>query len=248
MDFGNAYGTRRLRWNTTALYDLPFGRGKQFGGSMSRAADVVVGGWRLSSILTVQTGPYETPYFPNGQGDPSGTGSGLNGSTATGPAALTAATATSTPTSVTGVSVNPTGKTRFNWTNANAFACPGDSTWTPGNACATGAGYTPQSDGTFVANGTGSAAHRPLRKQRGRIRVEGPGLVNLSAGLSKTLSPSPNGCKVKAEGTFTNVLNHTNLGDPNMDLSSAASASSPASIGSDFGGARTGQISLRAEF
>ena len=77
VDFGNVYGTRRLRWNTTALYDLPFGRGKAFGASMPRVADSIVGGWRLSSILTVQTGPYETPYFPSGQGDPSGTGSGL---------------------------------------------------------------------------------------------------------------------------------------------------------------------------
>ncbi len=74
VDFGNAYGTRRLRWNTTALYDLPFGRGKMIGSSMSRAADLVVGGWRLSSILTVQTGPYETPYFPRRTGRPIGHG------------------------------------------------------------------------------------------------------------------------------------------------------------------------------
>src|SRR5262249_4866752 len=34
VDFGDVYGTRRLRWNTSVLYDLPFGRGKMFGGSM----------------------------------------------------------------------------------------------------------------------------------------------------------------------------------------------------------------------
>jgi hypothetical protein len=54
--------------------------------------------------------------------------------------------------------------------------------------------------------------------------------------------------KVKAEGTFTNVLNHTNLSDPNMDLSSKNFGIVTSTIGSDFGGARTGQISLRAEF
>jgi hypothetical protein len=53
---------------------------------------------------------------------------------------------------------------------------------------------------------------------------------------------------VKAEGTFTNVLNHTNLGDPNMNLSSPSFGLVSSSISSDFGGARTGQISLRAEF
>ena len=35
VDFGNVYGTRRNRWNTTMVYDLPFGRGKQFGSSMT---------------------------------------------------------------------------------------------------------------------------------------------------------------------------------------------------------------------
>jgi len=54
-DFGNVGGTRRLRWNSTVLYDLPVGRGKHFGSQMPRVADLIVGGWRLSSIVTVQT-------------------------------------------------------------------------------------------------------------------------------------------------------------------------------------------------
>jgi hypothetical protein len=76
---------------------------------------------------------------------------------------------------------------------------------------------------------------------------EGPGLVNLSAGLSKGFSLTER-FKVKMEGTFTNVLNHTNLSDPNMDLSSTSFGLITNSIGSDFGGARTGQISARLEF
>jgi hypothetical protein len=60
--------------------------------------------------------------------------------------------------------------------------------------------------------------------------------------------------KLRAEGTFTNVLNHTNLGDPNMDLSSSSFGLISGTIGSyngtpaDFGGARTGQVSMRIEF
>ena len=246
VDFGNAYGTRRLRWNTTALYDLPFGRGKLIGGNMSRVADEVVGGWRLSSILTVQTGPYETPYFPNGQGDPSGTGSGLNGAYGNGTGSFDGGHRNQHPDQLTGVSTKPAGQNRFNWTNANAFACPGDSTWVPGNPCETGAGYTPKSDGSFVANGP-----HPLPIGRfGNSQVgsvEGPGLVNLSAGLSKTFTITER-LHVKAEGTFTNVLNHTNLSDPNMNLSSSSFGLISGSIGSDFGGARTGQIAIRAEF
>jgi hypothetical protein len=246
VDFGNAYGTRRLRWNTTALYDLPFGRGKMFGPSMARVADLLVGGWRLSSILTVQTGPYETPYFPSGQGDPSGTGSGLNGSYGDGTGSFDGGHRNQHPDQLTGVSVNPGGKNRFNWTNAAAFGCPGDSTWTVGNACTTGAGYTPQEGGTFTPNGP-----HPLPIGRfGNSQVgsvEGPGLVNLSAGLSKSFTITER-LKLKTEGTFTNVLNHTNLGDPNMNLSTSSFGLITNSIGSDFGGARTGQVSARLEF
>jgi hypothetical protein len=246
VDFGNVYGTRRLRWNTTLLYDLPFGRGKQFGANISRAADLIAGGWRFSSILTVQTGPFETPYFPDGQGDPSGTGSGLDGSYGNGTGSFDGGHRNQHADRVNGASLNPTNKNRMNWINAAAFACPGDSAWTVGNPCTTGSGYTPQSNGTFKANG-------PVPLPIGRFgnsqvgSVEGAGLFNLSSGLSKTFSLTDR-LKVKAEGTFTNVLNHTNLGDPNMDLSSSSFGLISSTIGSDFGGARTGQISLRAEF
>jgi carboxypeptidase family protein len=231
IDFGNVYGTRRLHWNTTALYDLPFGRGKMFGGTMPRVADLVVGGWRLSSILTLQTGPYETPYFPDGQGDPSGTGSGLD-STNTG---FDPGHRNQHPDQLARVSVNPMGKNRLNWTNAAAFACPGYPGWTPGTACTTGSGTGP------VPNPIGRFGNSEVGS------VEGPGLVNLSSGLSKTFAITER-FRLKAEGSFTNVLNHTNLGDPNMDLSSGSFGIVSGTIGSAFGGARTAQISGRLEF
>lgn len=246
VDFGNAYGTRRLRWNTTALYDLPFGRGRMLGGSMNRAADLVLGGWRLSSILTMQTGPFETPYFPSGEGDPSGTGSGLNGAFGDGTGSFDTGHRNQHPDQLTGVSVNPHGKNRYNWTNAAAFACPGDPTWTVGNACLTGAGYYPQQDGAFLPIGP-----HPLPIGRfGNSQVgsvPGPGLINLSAGLSKSVSITER-IRLRMEGTFTNVLNHTNLSDPETDLSSPTFGLISSSIGSDFGGARTGQVSARLEF
>ncbi|HTB95426.1 MAG TPA: TonB-dependent receptor [Terracidiphilus sp.] len=248
-DFGNVYGTRRLRWETTALYDLPFGRGKTFGGSMSRPADLILGGWRLTSILTVQTGPYETPYFDSGEGDPSGTGSGLNGSFGDGTGSFDGGHRAQHPDQLAGISLNPAGKNRYNWTNAHAFACPGDSTWTPGSACTTGAGFNP------ATNAPLSPSPLPIgRFGNSQVgSVEGPGLVNLSGGVSKAFSITER-IKLKAEGTFTNVLNHTNLGDPNMDLSSSSFGLISGTIGSyngtssDFGGARTGQISVRLEF
>ena len=237
-DFGNVYGTRRLMWNTTALYDLPVGRGKLLGGSMPRAADLALGGWRLSSILTLETGPWETPYFPGGQGDPSGTGSGLRSSLA----GWSPSGRPQHPDRVAGMSLSPAAKDRFHWVSGSAFTCPGDPSWTLGTPCTTGSG--------FDKNGNPNG---PVPLPIGRFgnsqvgSVQGPGLFNLSAGISKTFTITER-LKVEAEGTFTNVLNHTNLGDPNMNLSSPSFGLISGTIGSDFGGARTGQVAIRAEF
>jgi hypothetical protein len=242
-DFGNVYGTRRLKWNSTMLYDLPIGRGRQFGSSMSRLADAVVGGWRLSNIFTWESGPFESPYFPSGQGDPSGTGSGLN-STATG---FDPGHRQQPPDRASGVSLSPANRTRLNWYNSGAFTCPGYSGWQPGTPCTTGSGSgpVPLPIGRFGNAQAGSAP--------------GPGLVNLSTGLSKSFTITEQ-LRLRAEGTFTNVLNHTNLGDPNMNLSSpdfgiingTVGNNSPngtvGSVGTDFGGARTGQVAVRIEF
>jgi hypothetical protein len=230
-DYGKVYGTRRLRWNTTGLYDLPFGRGRLIGANVSRLSDAAIGGWRLAAIFTTQTGAYITPYFPGGQEDPSGTGSGLT----TTAAGWDPGHRNQYADRVTGVSSNPTGKGRLNWINSAAFACPGDNTWSLGNPCLTGSGSGPHPlpIGRFGNAPNGS--------------VEGPGLVNLSAGLSKSFTITER-FHVKAEGTFTNVLNHTNLGDPYTNLSASNFGIVSSSIGADFGGARTGQIAVRAEF
>ena len=230
-DYGHVYGTRRLRWNSTGLFDLPVGRGKLVGANMSRLSDSVVGGWRLAAILTTQSGAYITPYFPNGQEDPSGTGSGLN----TTAAGWDPSHRNQYADRVSGAGAAPHGQGRLNWINSAAFACPGDNTWTLGNPCLTGSGSGPHPlpIGRFGNSPNGV--------------MEGPGLFNLSAGLNKTFLITER-LRLKAEGTFTNVLNHINLGDPYTNLSSGNFGIVSSSIGSDFGGARTGQISVRAEF
>ena len=74
---GDAYGTRRHRFISTAVYELPVGRGRTYMNHTNRLVDAIAGGWQVSTIFLVQTGPYETPYFSSGIGDPSGTGSGF---------------------------------------------------------------------------------------------------------------------------------------------------------------------------
>lgn len=228
IDYGNVYGTRRHLWNTTMVYDLPFGRNRAFGGAMPRLADLVVGGWQLSNILLIETGPYLSPYFSSGQGDPSGTGSGLssdaNGNSLTGRSQY--------PDKVRGVSMTPSGRTRLHWLNPAGLTCPGDPNWIAGHPCTTG-------------NGKGGTAQiLPIGRfgNAGAGSIEGPGYFNLSTGLSKSFVITER-MKLQLQGTFTNVLNHTNLNNPNLNISSAKFGQ--ITSGRD---ARGGQISARIDF
>jgi len=56
-----------------AVYELPFGRNKQFGKNMPRAVDAVVGGWSINPIVSVHTG-FPLALYNFGD-DPTGTGS-----------------------------------------------------------------------------------------------------------------------------------------------------------------------------
>lgn len=216
-EYGDVYGTRRQRWITTAIYDLPVGRGRRFGGNMNRFVDGVVGGWQLSSIFLLQSGPYETPYFSGG--DPSGTGSGVIGRA-------------QAPDLVGNPNLpNPT---RNDWFNLNSFVCPATPGWQPGTACliGSGPGYLPPI-GRFGTAGIST--------------VLGPGTVNLNAGLAKYFNVTER-VRIKVEGSFTNVLNHTNLADPVLAIDNSSVGQITAAQGSDFGGYRTGQVGARIEF
>lgn len=75
----------------------------------------------------------------------------------------------------------------------------------------------------------------------------GPGTVNLSSGLSKVF-PITQQVHFRLEGTFTNVLNHTNLNDPSLDITNGNFGRITSARGSDFAGSRTGQVSARLDF
>ncbi|QNI37361.1 TonB-dependent receptor [Edaphobacter albus] len=235
VDFGNVYGTRRSLWNTTMVYDLPFGRGRMYGGNMSHMLDLLVGGWQMTNIFLLQSGPFESPYFPSGQGDPSGTGSGLNGS-GTG---YDPGHRNQYPDRVASAPISPSNRTRMTWVNKAAFTCPGNPNWQQGTPCTTGSGSgpVPLPIGRFGNAGTGV--------------IVGPGTVSLSSGLSKSFAITER-VRLRAEGTFQNVLNHTNLGDPNMNVSSPTFGRITGTLDSGSGtsvlGARNGQVAVRLDF
>jgi hypothetical protein len=58
-------GNQIPRWRgvVLALYNLPFGRGMRFGGTLPKAVDYIIGGWSVGGTYIAQTGEYFTPGF-----------------------------------------------------------------------------------------------------------------------------------------------------------------------------------------
>ncbi len=108
LDMGNVAYTRRQRFLTTFLYELPFGKSR------------VLGGWEASGIYLWQTGPFLTPTVSGA--DPSGTNfpnlCGCDGR----------------PDSVAGRSGNLTsGQTADRWFDTTAFVVPSSNIGRFGN-------------------------------------------------------------------------------------------------------------------
>lgn len=217
-EYGNVYGTRRHRWISSGVVDLPFGRGRHFGGGANRFVDGVLGGWQLNSIFLWQSGPFLTPTFSGG-GDPSGTGSGnIFGQT-------------QVPDRIGyGLATN---QNRDHWLDPSAFACPGQPLTANGCSIGNRPGVDAPPIGRFGNSGVGILA--------------GPGTVNLSAGLAKYFAITER-VRFRIEGSFTNVLNHVNLADPVTNISNSAFGQITQARGSDLGGSRVGQIGARLEF
>lgn len=78
--------------------------------------------------------------------------------------------------------------------------------------------------------------------------IQGPGTFTWNAGLRKKFAITER-ANLQLEGSWTNLPNWTNLGDPNMNVADAVNFGRiTGPRGSDFGGNRTGQVSLRLQF
>jgi len=56
LDYGPSDFNVGQRFVTSYVWQLPFGRGQKFANQVNRAADLAIGGWQLSGIVTFQTG------------------------------------------------------------------------------------------------------------------------------------------------------------------------------------------------
>ncbi len=235
IDYGQVIGTRRHRSITNGVYELPVGRGKHYFGNMGRTADLALGGWQISGIFALQSGPALTAYIPSGNADPSGTGSGSLYYRQQRPDRI-----------ASGKNAN---HSRSGWFDKAAFTCPG------GQGLNSTTGFASLQNGNCVVGGydyTNPANPVPVAPI-GRFGNEsigdltGPGTVSLSTGVSKAFVLTE-GLHLRAEGSFTNILNHTNLADPTLDVTNPSFGVITQARGSDFGGNRTGQVAVRLEF
>lgn len=221
-DRGDVYATRRHRFVNTLVYDLPFGRGRALMRAASPVLEGILGGWSISSIVIAQSGPFLTPITTIG--DPSGTNAPRRG--------------TQRPDRLGAASGKVPNPTRDRWIDRNAFVAPGRAPGSP-DQFNFNIGVRPGQDappiGRFGNSGVGI--------------IEGPGTFSWNAALRKRFYLTEQ-VNIQLEGSWTNLPNWTNLGDPNLNVADGVNFGrifTPRG-GADFGGNRTGQVSLRVQF
>lgn len=81
-DWGNCYFDATHALTGFFTYELPFGKHKQFGSSLSPVANAIIGNWEVGGMLTLRTGFH---MEIDSWGDPSGTGAYATRPNLTGP-------------------------------------------------------------------------------------------------------------------------------------------------------------------
>ncbi|HEY2859794.1 MAG TPA: carboxypeptidase regulatory-like domain-containing protein [Terracidiphilus sp.] len=106
LDYGNVIYDRRHRFLVTYLYDLPFGKSKRWLNSAGPLNEIV-GGWQLSGVTVLQSGPFLTPF------QQSVDGANTNILTTVGQAR---------PDQLRNIPIYPRRRTTTEWLNPNAFS------------------------------------------------------------------------------------------------------------------------------
>src|SRR5262245_58201252 len=118
LDYGNVAFTRRHRFQSTFLYELPFGPNGLLLKNTNKVLQGVVGGWQLSGVLLYQTGPFMTVVAPGA--DPMGSNfANLEGA--------------GRVDFVPGVPLYPENQGINQWLNKAAFAIPANNIGRAGN-------------------------------------------------------------------------------------------------------------------
>jgi hypothetical protein len=120
---------------TSVVYDLPFGKGRQYAGKMNPVLDEILGGWQLNAINTANTGtPVNVYYTPSAANDVTGLSAEYRGEAFLRPNVSGSATGQSTAQSLltyfAGYTfTTPPANAPFGNLGRNAFRAPGLENW-----------------------------------------------------------------------------------------------------------------------
>jgi len=182
-DYGPVIYVARNRFVGTFQYELPYGHGQRFGGGVSRAANLAVGGWSVAGIFLDHSGHFLTPSFSGT--DPSGTG------------VLTRGVTTAQRPDCTGTSPNLPGHNRNGYFNINAFTVPGNNIGRFGN-CSVGIMTGP---GTVTFAGTAGKNFDLTERFKLRYETQVANLFN----HTNLADPATNISSPSTFGQITNV-------------------------------------------
>lgn len=165
---------------TSVVYQLPFGKGRNFGSNWNGVTAALLGGWDLNTINTWNTGlPVNIIYTPTATQDVTGSIPDFRGSAVLRPNLVGDPSGASGPASLD------------SYFNRAAFAVPGASASPFGNV--------------------------------GRNAFRTPDFHQWDLAVNKNFAlPFREGMSLQFRSEFFNVLNHTNFGYPNPNISSAA--------------------------
>ena len=220
-DYGNVIYTRRNRFVSNFLYQLPFGRGQHFLGNASRPVELVAGGWNLTGITLLQTGPFLTPTFtPSTTPDPNAAAEGFIASQYNGD-------------DPSGTNPGQRSAGGFQRPDCLASGQPNGRS-TPGQFFNRAAFVAPPGDiGRFGSCGVGI--------------LQGPGTQNFSAAMGKNFNFTER-YKLRYEADFANLFNIENRANPDTRITDASFGVISAVQQSEQAGPRTIQMSLRLSF
>jgi hypothetical protein len=161
---------------TTVIYQLPFGKGRKFGGSWNSVIDAALGGWELNTINSVNTGlPLTVAYTPGAANDVTGRIPDYRG------AAIMRPNVTPNPNAVQ--------DTINHYFSPYTFSIP--------------------------------SANAPFGNA-GRNAFRMPDFWQWDLGVNKLFPIRGDRVRLQFRSEFFNVLNHTNLGIPDSNISDAA--------------------------
>jgi hypothetical protein len=164
---------------TSVVYQLPFGRGRQFGGNLNPIVDAFLGGWEATAIVSANSGlPIDVSYTPSTANDVTGRIPDYRGEAIMRPNLISDPTGASGPAQLNA------------YFNKSAFQIPSPSS--------------------------------PFGNL-GRNSLRALGFTQWDLGVTKNFRlPFREGMAIQFRSEFFNVLNHTNFGYPDANISDAA--------------------------